>query len=93
MSIVYKIQRVSDGLFATGSTWPRFNKYGKGWTQRHHLLHHLKLVRRKLTGNLYPYNDCKVVELHLIPEKAMLVEDFFNIHTTGVLTSAESSAA
>lgn len=42
---LYKIQRLSDGLFSTGGYTPRFTKTGKSW-KLGALLNHLTMIRQ-----------------------------------------------
>jgi len=56
---VYKIRRKSDGLFSTGGENPSFNKKGKTWSARGHVISHLSQFGDK-NKKLY-YSDCEVV--------------------------------
>jgi hypothetical protein len=46
---VYKIRRISDGLFSSGGTWPLWRINGKVWAHIRFLRAHLTLVGDGLT--------------------------------------------
>lgn len=47
---IYRIKRLSDGLYSTGGMLPKFTKNGKYWTKISHIKIHLKQAS-------YSYND------------------------------------
>ena len=76
-TIVYKIQRESDGLFSNGGSTPGFTKVGKLWKQKGHLTSHLGQLHNKGLGNYryrYPdgpmphhiYDGCKILMFELV---------------------------
>lgn len=65
--IVYKIQRMSDGLYSTGGSYPRFSKKGKIWKQRGHVSSHLTLFSESEKKKIY--GDCKVVGFEVVEEE------------------------
>lgn len=45
---IYRIQRISDGLFSTGGANPNFNKKGKIWRNIGFLKNHLNCIKEHL---------------------------------------------
>lgn len=60
---VYKIRRMSDGLFSTGGSYPRFTKVGKIWKRPGDVTNHLNVVHS--WGNSRVYGDCEIVKYRL----------------------------
>ena len=63
---VYKIQRISDGLFSTGGYQPRFTKKGKIWTTKAALHNHLALNPRNGFQGIEAYVDCELIEYEIV---------------------------
>ena len=59
---VYRIRRMSDGLFSTGGQWPGFNKNGKIWKMKGHLTSHLNQIHSAKEG---VYDNCELVTYEL----------------------------
>lgn len=62
---MYKIQRLSDGLYSTGGSKPGWTKQGKVWTRLNHITAHLTLVR---DCNAAVYANCCVLVFDATPE-------------------------
>lgn len=69
---LYKIRRISDGLFATAGSKGTFNKEGKIFTGLNYLKSHLREVERSDSDNkrykkeLPPiYEGCEIVEFEI----------------------------
>ena len=60
MNTVYKIRRISDGLFSTGSVRPRFSRAGKIWNSIGTLKRHLSNFNMNFFEHYY--NNCEIVE-------------------------------
>ncbi len=58
---VFKIKRMSDGLFSTGGGFPTFTKRGKVWRMRGHVTSHLNQVRKNV------YDGCHIIEYEMTP--------------------------
>jgi hypothetical protein len=56
---IYKIRHRVLGLFSTGGYTPRFVSIGKVWTQKNHLLLHLKQFSKYELKKLY--KNCEIV--------------------------------
>lgn len=54
VKMIYKVMRLSDGLFSMGHSPPQFNKIGKSWNEKNLKLHLVHVVDGP-TG--YPKND------------------------------------
>lgn len=76
-TIVFKIQRESDGLYSNGGSTPGFTKVGKIWKQKGHLTSHLGQLHDRGLGNYryrYPdgpmprhiYDGCKILAFELV---------------------------
>jgi len=69
-TIVYKIQRESDGLFSAGGSTPRFTKVGKLWRMKGHLTSHLTQLHNGNgcwhAGGPHVYAGCKILQFELI---------------------------
>ncbi len=61
---MYKIQQRKTGLFSTGGTIPKWDKNGKIWRMRGHVVSHInQLWKEQLEG----YIDADVVKFELVP--------------------------
>lgn len=71
---MYRIRRLSDGLFSKGGLEPDFTSMGKAWTKGH-LKSHLKMFHSKKSScspyrsyqngtcaYCWPYDNCEIVE-------------------------------
>lgn len=64
---VYKIQRNSDGLFSSGSIYPRFSEKGKTWNSRGAVTSHLSMFSD--SDKAKHYTDCVVVAYQIVEEE------------------------
>lgn len=66
---VYKIRRVTDGLFSTGGDTPTFDKAGKVWRKLAHVRSHFAVTgdwrKPRVNPGADAYPDCLVVEYEL----------------------------
>lgn len=56
---VYKIRNKKTGLFSSGGIKPKWSKIGKLWTQKSHLLLHLKQFSKYEAEKIY--KNCEIV--------------------------------
>jgi hypothetical protein len=59
---IYKLQRISDGLYSTGGYYPRFTEDGKSWNKIGHMKSHMTMLKRSYEYNFpgqYPYINTK----------------------------------
>ena len=78
---LYKIRRRSDGLFSIGGSWPRFNKFGKVWSNKGPLHNHIRLTTYYDSINGEPvYKDCDIIEYELKELKTTNAMDYIYEH-------------
>lgn len=64
---IFKIKRLSDGLYSTGGMRPDFTKLGKIWKTEGHLKSHLNQFQPKVAErHKHVYDDCVVVTLEVV---------------------------
>ena len=69
---VYKIRRISDGLYSeagSGGPWLKFSKIGKTWNYKRHAIMHLKSTEKmcKFFNKPSPYKGTsEIVEFDLV---------------------------
>lgn len=76
--MVYKIRRVSDGLFSTGGLYPKFTRSGKAWPSIGALKCHLAQFTCDTSGAPRCYEGCEVVCYTITPreERRLGVAEF-----------------
>lgn len=76
---IYKIKRISDGLYSTGGQWPTFTKTGKNWTGLGPLKNHLHIVESwydSHPNSVNVYTDCVVEVFDLLLPTEISLESF-----------------
>lgn len=75
----YKIRRKSDGLFSRGGCVPQFHKIGKTYSTKGHvkmaIANHYDSRYWTKSKNLY--EDCEIVEMHIVVDATQDVKDFY----------------
>jgi len=68
---IYKIRNKQTGLYSNGGKKPKFSVNGKIWTQKNHLLLHLKIVDDidKI------YKNCEIVVLEMVETEVKKIND------------------
>lgn len=69
---IYKIRRNADGLFSSGSVYPRFSEKGKTWSSRGAVTSHLALFDDR--GKAKHYTGCVVVAYRVVEEEDNTVD-------------------
>lgn len=89
---IYMIRRLTDGLFSSGSSYPRFAESGKMWTTIGAMNSHIRLVFKQrgildYNKNFYPdkfydavnpYRDCEVVTAKIETEHLANSFEYFS---------------
>jgi len=70
---IYKIKRLSDGLYSSGGQYPFFNKNGKAWTNIGFLKNYLNLFKNY--GRMV-YKDCVLIKIEISEGKSQSMTDF-----------------
>ncbi len=70
----YRIKRMSDGLYSSGTMYPRFRKNGKMWNSLKNIKAHLAMF----DNHWKPYaNDTYVVEVYeMVLSDTVALDDF-----------------
>jgi len=73
---LYKIRRISDGLFSMGGMYPYFSKVGKTWNTIGHLRNHLSGLGNQIMRH---YDGCEVWEIEVseLVSKKQPVREFY----------------
>lgn len=71
---MFKIRRLSDGMFSCGGSYPRFNKNGKVWRLKAHVKLHLAGIPNYIKTDRY--KDCEVIEFELVQKNVVNLKDF-----------------
>lgn len=69
---IYKIRRNADGLFSSGSVYPRFSEKGKTWASRGAVTLHLSQFNDR--DKAQHYRDCVVVAYRVVEEEDNAVD-------------------
>ena len=77
MMELFRIKRLSDGLFSDGGVDPTFSKNGKYWKQESHLTNHLRQVMY-YDKILRAYDDCVVVRYDVVEVDTMPIYERIN---------------
>jgi hypothetical protein len=73
VTYIYKIKRISDGLYSTGGQYSHFNKNGKSWTNIGFVKNHLNLFK---DYGRTKYEDCVLVTIEVQEGKSQSMTDF-----------------
>lgn len=73
MTYIYKIKRLSDGLYSSGGCYVKFSKRGKVWTSIGGLKNHLNMFR---DYGKKKYEDCVLVTIEIQEGKSRSMTDF-----------------
>jgi len=86
---IYRIQRISDGLFSTGGAHPRFNKKGKIWRTIPHIKNHLTVIEDSRTSAIAWMPKAKKPEHPYTPKSNFRVVEYVVTEVLSDVTSLD----